>query len=74
MQQHHCERAVEQQQHLPRQLRGRCDAFGCEGLTQPGLELLLVRGADLDGRMPGQIGELGRGAQEAAATPFRVSR
>lgn len=74
MQQHHRERAVEQQQHLPGEFLRRIDASFGECLAQPALELLLVRGADLDRRMAGQIGELGRGAQEAAALPFRMPR
>ena len=74
MQKHDGERTIEQQHDLPRELHGVADACRCKGDAQPVFELLLVRGADLDRRMPGQIGQLGRGAQKAAALPFRMPR
>ena len=48
MQLHDRKGAVEQQQDLPREMSGARDTGFLERCAQPGLELLLVRGADLD--------------------------
>ena len=74
MQQNDSERAIQEQQHLPREFTGVADPLLFEGDAQPGLELLLVRRPDPDRRVARQIGKLGGGAQEAAAAPFRMPR
>lgn len=59
MQQHHGERGIEQQQDLPGGQR-RCDyPIFFAGRVQPGLEFLLMRGADLECRMARHICENG---------------
>ena len=74
MQQYDGERAIEQQQNLARELRRLRNPGRLEGRAQPFLELLLVRGANLDSGMAGHVGELGGCAQESAALPLRMAR
>lgn len=74
MQQNDGERAIEQQDDLPSELRRfRLDSGRLERNLQPGLDPLLVFNPDFHGWMARHIGEFRRGAQEAAALPFRMA-
>lgn len=73
MDQHDREGAVHQQHDLARELGRGGGAMGGAFAGEPALEAGLVARADLDGGVAGQGGELGGGAQEAAALPARMA-
>src|SRR5580765_6040822 len=63
---------VEQDHELPGESGRLAKSVSGENFFQPSLEAPLVTRSDHAGRMTWQICELGRCAQEAAATPARI--
>jgi hypothetical protein len=63
---------VEQDHELPGESGRLAKSVSGENFFQPSLEAPLVTRSDHAGRMAWQICELGRCAQEAAATPARI--